>query len=198
MTLLNARSPSIVALSNNTRTNTIWNSREKWYNSTLAGVVMLASDKWEGYAAFSSTPYNKGPALTMWGTSPAIYLDYTHYPDRSDECAAFIDPRDDVVEDLNRLVFYAGYITGARVGGPLKSEFVSQLDPGLEIDPIVTGHTYGHRNLYQTNLRWFGAAAGVEILCIALVLPTFIGWWRLGRRVSFSPLEIAKVGVTVG
>lgn len=68
--------------------------------------------------------------------------------------------------------------------------------------------------------RFFVAAAVVELLCIALVAPTYWGWWRIGRpvrtlhvtgltygscvivafanllslgQVSFSPLEIAKV-----
>ena len=41
----------------------------------------------------------------------------------------------------------------------------------------------------------FLAAALLELICIGLVLPTYVGWWKLGRSVSFSPLEIAKVRV---
>ena len=30
------------------------------------------------------------------------------------------------------------------------------------------------------------------MLGVVAVLPLFIGWWELGRPVSFSPLEVAK------
>lgn len=32
----------------------------------------------------------------------------------------------------------------------------------------------------------------VEVVCILFVAPTYWGWWKLGRDMSFSPLEIAK------
>jgi hypothetical protein len=66
------------------------------------------------------------------------------------------------------------------------------LDPGLNTKQTVQGYLTGTWNVSQTNFYWFYAAAGLEILCIAFVLPTYWGWWKLGRAVSFSPLEVAK------
>lgn len=78
--------------------------------------------------------------------------------------------------------------------GSAQQPFVqSGLDPGLPVNTTTTGYRIGHHNVFHTDLRWFAAAAAVEIFCIALILPTYFGYWRLGRKVSFSPLEIAKV-----
>lgn len=38
---------------------------------------------------------------------------------------------------------------------------------------------------------WLEAFGLIALACLA-VLPTYWGWWRLGRAVSLSPLEIAK------
>lgn len=56
----------------------------------------------------------------------------------------------------------------------------------------MAGFQYGDQNVFQTNYWWFTAAAVLEVMCIACILPTYWGWRRLGRPVSFSPLELAK------
>lgn len=35
-------------------------------------------------------------------------------------------------------------------------------------------------------------AALIQLLCIIFILPTYWGWWHFGRKISFSPLEMAK------
>jgi hypothetical protein len=201
VTPLNARTPTIVALSNTTRSKIDWNPQYAWHPSALAGITSLAAEKWAGIAAWAFDPTTgyDGPILYSFGAMNGVYKNSNDYnvSINATECVSYLNPREDVIEDMNKLLFYVGYITGTRAAEPLKARFISQLDPGLEINPTVTGHIYGHRNLYKTNLRWLAAAAGVEVLCMALVLPTFIVWWRLGRPVSFSPIEIAKVRLTV-
>ena len=47
-------------------------------------------------------------------------------------------------------------------------------------------------NVYETQPEWLaGAFAVIAIACLS-IFPTYWGWWRLGRPVSMSPLEIAK------
>ena len=182
LTLLNAKSPAVVALSNNTVIDWTWNSREQWYNSSLAGLVMLSSAKWESYVVSSrekNAPQGSKPVSTAAGSAADAYRDYKDY--KAGECMSYLDPQDDVLEDLNRLMFYAGYVAGTRSDDKLAAWFISQLEPGLEANPSVVGYLTGSENVYQTNLRWFAAAAGLEVVCIAMILPTFIGWWRLGR-----------------
>lgn len=98
--------------------------------------------------------------------------------------------RPGILQSLNKLVFNVGAVAARQSQSYLKS----RLDPGLVVNRTTTGYLQGHQNIFQTNLRWFAAAAAVEAICIVLILPTYIGFWRLGRPVSFAPLEVAKVG----
>lgn len=46
--------------------------------------------------------------------------------------------------------------------------------------------------VYVTHRGWL--AGGFTVMCVAClaIAPTYWGWWRLGRKVSMSPLEIAR------
>jgi hypothetical protein len=49
-----------------------------------------------------------------------------------------------------------------------------------------------NETVYAVRFGWLaGGFALITIACLA-ILPTYWGWWRLGRAVSLSPLEIAK------
>ena len=69
------------------------------------------------------------------------------------------------------------------------------IDPGLPLNTTTIGVYHETHNIFHSNLWWWFAAAMVELLCIAVVLPTYVGWWKIGRPVTFSPLEIAKVRI---
>lgn len=155
LTLLNARSPDIVALSNNARVYRTWNHEAGFYNSSLAGIAMLSSSKWESHAAFSREHDTPIIYLEWWGEPAVTYqkYDYEAGTNKDTGCANFMDPREDILEDLNTLMFYTGYMAGVRTTGATKAWFVSQLESGLEANPIVTGHLHGHHNIYATNLR---------------------------------------------
>lgn len=67
------------------------------------------------------------------------------------------------------------------------------MDNDLPVHRIITGLRSGSHAVFFTAYGYFGLAAVVELICLACILPTYWGWWKLGRDVSFSPLEIAKV-----
>lgn len=46
--------------------------------------------------------------------------------------------------------------------------------------------------VYVSHYRYLAGALVVMLLGIVLVFPTFLGWWQLGRKMSLSPIEIAK------
>jgi hypothetical protein len=48
------------------------------------------------------------------------------------------------------------------------------------------------RTIYSTNYHLVAAAAALNILAVVAILPTYYGWWTLGRECSLSPLEIAR------
>lgn len=181
--------PRIIALANNTEVNHTWNEEWQMYPSTLAGIVGMAYQKHES-AANSYIDHGK---IWQAGYFPNVYRQYANPHDKSG-CWTYRDPWSDVITDLNKLMFLIGV---AAANDEDRSRVQASIDSNLPITTTAQGHLIGSHNVFATNLHWFGAAAVVELICIALILPTYFGYWKLGRSVSFSPLEIAKVyGVT--
>ena len=122
-------------------------------------------------------------------------LPQTRYLDGLDgldaTCPSFRDPHDDMVAELNTLMVRAGLEASKQDPAYLKS----RLDQGVEFQTTTTGYLTGTESVYHTDFAFFAAAMVVELVCVALVAPTYWNWWKLGRSVSFSPLEIAKVGL---
>jgi hypothetical protein len=48
------------------------------------------------------------------------------------------------------------------------------------------------RAIYASHFGYLGGALVAMILSPILVAPLFMGWWRVGRTVTLSPIEIAK------
>lgn len=57
---------------------------------------------------------------------------------------------------------------------------------------IATGEIYNPAFYYFADWRFLGAAAGLEVLAILSVLCLLRDFRRMGRRVSLSPIEIAR------
>lgn len=46
--------------------------------------------------------------------------------------------------------------------------------------------------MFESHYSYLAAALALMVLGILVVLPTFHGFWELGRNVSLNPLEVAK------
>lgn len=57
---------------------------------------------------------------------------------------------------------------------------------------IVTGTGTFVLNRYASDFRFHVAALVVPLLSVVAVMAMMMGWWELERRVSMSPIEIAK------
>lgn len=184
--------PHIIALANNTRTSHDWDAGKQYYPSTLAGIKSYALEKW-GSAV---NCYYRDGGVHYAGYAPNIYRAFTDL-DTSKQCTwSYGDPQTAVLHDLNKLMFMTGGGAASGSLGPTTSTVASvrsHMDPNLPIETTTKGYIQGSHEVFRTNLRWFGAAAVIELVCIALILPTYFGWWRFGRSVSLSPLETAKV-----
>lgn len=101
----------------------------------------------------------------------------------------FRDPRASVMAGLNELMFRIG-----TQAAKMDQETLSALlDEGLEVNYTVAGTQREPQELFKTKFAYFFGAVALELLAIGLVASTFWGYWRLGREVSFCPLEIANV-----
>ena len=129
---------------------------------------------------YFSSPFRRSPDV---GTGDA-------YP----YCEGFTDPTATVRGGLNELAF--------RVGAKCAVEMLrhttlkATLDPGVETMQRVVGFQSGTHSVYKTDFIYFICAALLEVVCITMILPLYWDFWRLGRPVSWSPLEIAKVRTT--
>ena len=100
------------------------------------------------------------------------------------------DVRPAAMAGLNELMFRIGvYAANTYDHAYLKD----RLDSGVVTDYTTTAVLHTPKEVFKTDFAFYLAAAALELLTILLVLSTFYGYWTLGRDVSFSPLEIAKV-----
>jgi hypothetical protein len=175
--------PRIVALANNTVVNTSVAPSET-HPSTLAGLASIANDRWQRSIQIC-TVNGKTSALRFGG----VYLQFQKSP-RNARCSSFEDPYSTILNSMNRLMIYPD----AYAAKSSRDALEGKLHEGLEVNTTITGRIEGFQSVFHTEFGFFIAAALVEFICIALVLPTYWGRWTLGRRVSFSPLEMAKVG----
>lgn len=47
--------------------------------------------------------------------------------------------------------------------------------------------------VFRSDVRYLGAAMVATGCCLGLLMALFWGWWRLGKKVTLSPLETARV-----
>ncbi|KAF5260234.1 hypothetical protein FOXYS1_9137 [Fusarium oxysporum] len=146
----------------------------------LGGFSMIAKSLYESEASMrftgatgydvSSTGLPATQYLTMNGTTPGC-------GDRWD------NPMEDIIE-LTRDIGFRASLQYAKYNTTDKQK--------VEYDSGTT------TLVYVTNYEKMWIAIAVSLIGIFAVLPTFWGWWELGRDVSLNPLEIANAFGTVG
>ena len=146
------------------------------------------------WASVGLLPSSDGRVPTVRQGS-AAWFSFTHVNNWhawgwSEACSpSFSDPRDDVMAALNEVMFRTGVYTAQKY----TEKHLRPLIEDLPISYNVTGILLSPVNVFESNFSYFAGAATVQIFSILTILFTFYGWWRLGRDVSFSPVELAKV-----
>lgn len=103
------------------------------------------------------------------------------------------DPTDDILTAFNEMMFRSAiqaagsepilYNLAVPDGGANKT-FSSQNS--------ATATQSSTRNIYLTNYKYVVGSAVVMMIAILAVIPTFEGFWHLGRSISMNPIEVAK------
>lgn len=94
---------------------------------------------------------------------------YLRYGNASGQCETFSDPHEDVILNLNQLMFRMGAFAARWRDA---SYLESHMDPGTPWKTQIMGGLEGIQNIYQTNFSWFAAAVIVELVCVAAIAPT--------------------------
>ncbi len=184
-TLSSTEYPRIVAIANNSQVERQFSPSLYGHRSTLAGLVYVANSLWEGHAWYSLI----GNQVSGLAEGVAERYQESSRP----SCNSWRDPLQDVISSMNKAMIYAAALAVVQNG---TADLERAIDPGTKIDYSITGYQYGMHSVFHTDWWYFGGAAVVELLCIALIAPTYFGWWRLGRVCSFSPLELAKLSAS--
>lgn len=47
-------------------------------------------------------------------------------------------------------------------------------------------------NVYKIEYSYLFTSTAITLSLVVLIMPTFVGWWELGRSVTLNPIETAK------
>ncbi len=175
-------SPTLVAFANNTEVEYTVTPYDGGKPSTLAGPISIVGEKYQDFVSYYSSDSGNTTGLIRIMSLGNAAEAFTRPPAQGGQCFSFSDPLDTVLESFNKIMIYAGSQQTAKSPSYLES----RLDPGYPVNYTMEGMILGRHDTYHTNYWFFLGAAIVELVCIALVAPTYWGWWRIGRPVSTS------------
>jgi hypothetical protein len=98
----------------------------------------------------------------------------------------YFDPLDHVIRRINMLMFRLSI-------DPYSDHRDTSFDPNT--GPVYTSFTakeYSVSQHYKTNRSFMYGALASILVCVLCVLPSYWGYWQLGRDVTLGPFEIAN------
>ncbi|GAB7328454.1 hypothetical protein MBLNU13_g00414t2 [Cladosporium sp. NU13] len=171
--------------------------------STIGGLWLAVKDRFEALAEILAV----GPWYTLAtnSTIASVYLRGRYASVLMTSDMYWADPTDDMISMLQELAFRTAVVSSSE--GPTAPTSGEEADPaGYDASVIspdlnstkrlvqqqaTVSMTY-NETVYAVRFGWLaGGFALIALACLA-ILPTYWGWWRLGRAVSLRPLEIAK------
>jgi hypothetical protein len=173
---------------------------------TLGGLAVAAQNM------FSSQVIEGFDQFLFSGSLASQYIDYgntsTNYFQNQDPCAMnWRDPTSDIINALNEIMFRTA-LTAARVSkysiqnisdfGGFTDYYeaipvnITEEDSGLPVVQIIEMQQTSTTAVFKSNYSNLAAALSVMVLGFLVVIPTFHGFWEMGREASLNPLEIAK------
>ena len=192
----------------------------EWIRSTLSGIATTISYQYDTFVGLAPS-LSAGDTPILASGSSQLWFPWQHIEnyaawDNGETCApAFSDPRDNVMASLNELMFHMSNTrqisstlidadsyfflgTGVYTAQHYNESYLeSRIDDGLKVSYKAMATPLSPVDVFHSDFAYFAGAAVVEGIYILAVLFTFYGWWNLGRHMSFSPLEIAKVKKTL-
>ena len=155
--------------------------------SNLAGFTLAANNMYSSTAAFQFAG-GAGFVLTIKGALANNYLEKAYIPAGGQSQnffyisnnISFRDPMEDMINGMREIAFRSA----------LNVAQYNLTFPNSTRDYVYTGSQ--PETIYVSNYRYMAAAMVVSLAGVLAVIPTYRGWWRLGRKVTLSPLEVAK------
>ena len=139
--------------------------------STLGGLLGIARELWnaQSEANVIGTQFPQGyVALTYNNPGLATAIEGCGWK--------WNDPTEDVFNGIRELMFRSAI----------------SATPQNATQQVVPATMSYSQTVYQAHMHWYFAALALILTNILALLPLFIGYWKLGRKVTLSPIETAK------
>ncbi|KAJ5094478.1 hypothetical protein N7456_010339 [Penicillium angulare] len=166
-----ARNPSVVSLSNLTYDDTK-------YTFDYPGISHAAQMLY-GSSVQTSTSFPDGyDSVNVSGATSQNYLKSSSNSYGIWSCAYnFSDPTDDMLTNIHELMFRTALSAGSG-----NSTFEQKIMLQQTKDELV----------FKSHFEYLAGAVGLMFVTLTLVACTYRGWWQLGRKMTLSPIEIAR------
>lgn len=143
--------------------------------TTIGGLYLALANRFNSWANFRFTGAI-GYTISTSGVTANQFVIPNSTVDLGYSCnLTFSDPTDNLVANARELMF--------------RTAVAAANSSNLQSVPAVQVATVA---VYQSHYLYLALASGFTLLAILFVIPTFFGYWHLGRSVSMSPIEIAK------
>jgi hypothetical protein len=157
-----------------------YNNMEVEYGTsfTLMGVIALAAD----YLFSSSATFASSPGGTQYTVNGALANQFMagDIQALASYDAYWTDPTEYMLNQLRQITFRMALQA---------AKDIATSSNATQTAAYIGSNT---QTIFSTNYYLVAAAAALNILAVVAILPTYYGWWALGRECSLSPLEIAR------
>lgn len=177
--------------------------------STLGGIWLAIDSQFRTNAnLFWVAAWTK---ISSNGTATNRYLQPSDEPMLMSDNVTWTDPKDDIIAMAHELTLRTVITTTANTvhtrenDEEVRANLPNLLKQGqweIKVPNLTLVNRTMHQDaevymtftetVYRVQAGWLaGAFVVIAVACLS-IMPTYWGWWRLGRSVSMSPLEIAK------
>ena len=167
--------------------------------STLGGIGLAFSNLFASSITLKSDITNFGADIGVKGSFAAPYAQFSRGTADSQDILdnTFSSPMEELLADIRDIMFRISIATAEHQIADYiftNTSTASQVQSCDVPTQKITreGEYQIYHTVYETNHLILSIGMGLIFAAILAILPLYWGFWRLGRKVSLSPLEVAK------
>jgi hypothetical protein len=176
--LINIESSGVILLNlSNPRVLSESSYQDVHFGDSTFGGVYLAAQQTFASTAFITFLHDEWN-FTSSGSLANRYLQLNPYSLENylETCNfTFEDPTSDIISAFNEIMFR----TAIAAANSSDLQYVQATKTSTEL-------------IFKVQYQYLLAAAAVMLFSVAAIIPTFLGFWVIGRKISLSPLEVAN------
>lgn len=167
-------------------------------HNTLGGISLAFSRLFDSSISLESDITNFGADVFVQGSFAAPYAQFAQGTTNKNFLNnTYSSPMDELLANIRDIMFRSSVaIVEHKVADYVWTDGTFQQDAqGSNVPSQTITHLGEYRiyhTAYKTNTFILGIGVGLMVVAVLAIMPLFWGFWRLGRKVSMSPLEVAK------